>query len=173
VINGDRLDERKKEGNEKMKKGFTLIELLAVIIILAILMIIAVPNILNTLATARQNAFRTQAESIFKSAEQQFTINSMNNKYVTCYSKAATGNNAQYAKLDLGSLSSTVYYKVIVDSVTGKITYIKVVDTGQGFSMEQGTETGSNLPAVTMTQLQSATITTNVTASGITECVAN
>ena len=156
-----------------MKKGFTLIELLAVIIILAILMIIAVPNILNTLSTARKNAFRTQAESIYKAAEQQFTINSMSNKYVTCYSKTPTGTNAAYATLDLGSLSNTVTYRVEVNATNGQVVYIKVVDTGQGFSIEKGTSGGST--AVTINSIQDSSsngtaITTGVTASDIVEC---
>ena len=111
-----------------MKKGFTLIELLAVIIILAILMIIAVPNILSTLATARQQAFVTQAQSIYKAAEQQYTISSMKNIYQSCYGDQAN------TKLDLGSISSSVSYYIAFNS-NGQITTIQVKDSGQGMSI--------------------------------------
>jgi type IV pilus assembly protein PilA len=145
-----------------MKKGFTLIELLAVIIILAILMIIAVPNILNTLATARKNAFVTQAQSIYKSAEQQFTINSMNNQYYTCFS------NAGDHKLDLGSLSSTLQYKVTVNSVTGKVESIDVLDTGQGFRITL--TKGSNEEYVSQNAIVASAVGTDKQSETVTQC---
>ena len=133
----------------KNKNGFTLIELLAVIIILAILMIIAVPNILSTLATARQQAFLTQAQSIYKAAQQQFTIKSMQNKYVTCFSNNPTINSTESSagitvddkKLDLGSISSSVSYRVEVNN--SKIVFISVSDSGQQLSITVGTSGGS------------------------------
>ena len=105
-----------------MKKGFTLIELLAVIIILAILMIIAVPNILSTLATARSSAFITQAESVYKAAEQQYIIDTMTGTASTCYDK----NN-----LNLGSISSTVSFAVQINSSNGTVSSITINDSGQ------------------------------------------
>ena len=112
------------------KKGFTLIELLAVIIILAILMIIAVPNILSTLATARERAFVTQAQSIYKTAEQQYLKDSMLGINNVCYD---TSN------LDLNSISSSITFQVAIDSNIGKISSITVTDSGQHFTAS-GTE---------------------------------
>ena len=106
-----------------MKKGFTLIELLAVIIILAILMIIAVPNILSTLSTARSNSFITQAQSIYKSVEKQYMLDSMMGNGTSCYDSS---------NLDLGSISSTLSFVVNVDEEEGSINNITVIDTGQG-----------------------------------------
>ena len=104
-----------------MKKGFTLIELLAVIIILAILMIIAVPNILSTLATARSSAFITQAQSIYKAAEQQYIIDTMQGSANSCYDK----NN-----LNLGSISSTISFSVQMSN-NGTVSSITINDSGQ------------------------------------------
>ena len=105
-----------------MKKGFTLIELLAVIIILAILMIIAVPNILSTLATARQESFLSQAKSIYKSAQQQFILDSMTGSGNSCYDAS---------NLDMGSMSSTLSFVVQMDEEDGSINNITVMDSGQ------------------------------------------
>ena len=132
------------------KKGFTLIELLAVIIILAILMIIAVPNILSTLATARGQAFLTQSQSIYKAAQQQYTIKSMQNKYITCFSNNPTISSAESTagitvddkKLDLGSISSSVSYRVEINN--SKIVFISVSDSGQNLSITKGTAGGSS-----------------------------
>ena len=41
----------------KKKNGFTLVEVLAVIAILALILVIAVPKILDTLKTTRENTF--------------------------------------------------------------------------------------------------------------------
>ncbi len=69
----------------KNKKGFTLIELLAVIAILAILVIIAVPTVLQLFQDAKQNTFRTQAQSIFKTAQQQYMSDSIGGSTPTGY----------------------------------------------------------------------------------------
>jgi len=144
-----------------MKKGFTLIELLAVIIILAILMIIAVPNILSTLATARQQAFVTQAQSIYKAAEQQYTISSMKNVYQNCYGDQAN------AKLDLGSISASVSYYVAFNS-NGQITAIQIKDTGQGMSISLPT---SGTGVVKQNEITSSTVKTgNELLASVTAC---
>ncbi|MBQ6285718.1 MAG: prepilin-type N-terminal cleavage/methylation domain-containing protein [Bacilli bacterium] len=59
------------------KKGFTLVELLAVIAILAILVIIALPNVLSMYRQARQNSFENEVKEVFRTAQQQFLIDSM------------------------------------------------------------------------------------------------
>ena len=145
-----------------MKKGFTLIELLAVIIILAILMIIAVPNILSTLATARQQAFVTQAQSIYKAAEQQYTISSMKNEYHSCFGKGATN-----AELDLGSISSSLNYYVAFNS-NGQITAIQVYDSGQSLAISLP---ASGTSVVPQNAINSAAVTTG--SISVTQCVAN
>ncbi len=56
------------------KKGFTLVELLAVIAILAILVIIAMPNVLEMFNKAKEDAFMTEAQSLYKSVQQDFVV---------------------------------------------------------------------------------------------------
>ena len=127
-----------------MKKGFTLIELLAVIIILAILMIIAVPNILSTLSTARSEAFLTQARSIYKTAEQQYVLDTMSGSGSTCYDK----NN-----LSLNSISSTVSFAVNINSETGQVSNIAVTDTGQSL-----TASGTTMNGIALTTYNSSAL---------------
>lgn len=115
-----------------MKKGFTLIELLAVIIILAILMVVAVPNILSSLNDAKLTTFTTQAQSIWKSAEQQYLKDSLAGTQQTCYS---TG------QLDLSSISDNVSYFVTLDN-EGQATSIQVLDSAQKFKAEGTTMDG-------------------------------
>ena len=115
-----------------MKKGFTLIELLAVIIILAILMVVAVPNILSSLNDAKLTTFKTQAQSIWKSAEQQYLKDSLAGTQQTCYS---TG------QLDLSSISDNVSYFVTLDN-EGQATSIQVLDSVQKFKAEGTTIEG-------------------------------
>ena len=117
-----------------MKKGFTLIELLAVIIILAILMVIAVPNVLSTLNDAKQKTFVTQAQSIWKSAEQTFIVHSLTGEQKECYDLSNP--------LDLGSISNSISYVVRMNIQTGKVSSIKVRDTNQNFEAEGVTTNG-------------------------------
>lgn len=60
----------------RKKNGFTLVELLAVIVVLAIIMIIAIPSVLDTMNNARRKSFVLYAEKVFKSAQEQFTMDS-------------------------------------------------------------------------------------------------
>lgn len=129
-----------------MKKGFTLIELLAVIIILAILMVIAVPSVLNTLNTAKLNTFKTQAQSIWKAAEQKYIIDSMTGVQKSCYDLTNP--------LDLASISSTTSYKVTLGT-DGKATSITVQDTAQKFKA-----TGTTVDGITATSDDTLTSST-------------
>ena len=124
-----------------MKKGFTLIELLAVIIILAILMVVAVPNVLSTLNDAKKKTFVTQAQSIWKAAEQKFIIDSLTGAQKACYDLSNP--------LDLGSVSSSISYVVEVDEQTGKVTSIQVKDTTQNFYADGTTTNGITVEATT------------------------
>ena len=117
-----------------MKKGFTLIELLAVIIILAILMVVAVPNVLSTLNDAKEKTFITQAQSIWKSAEQTFIVHSLTGEQKECYDLSNP--------LDLGSISNSISYVVRMNVQTGKVESIKVRDTNQNFEAEGVTTNG-------------------------------
>ncbi len=64
--------ERKK--SMKKNKGFTLVELLAVIVVLAIILIIAVPQITNTINSAKQGSLRSSAMMIASQAEREYTV---------------------------------------------------------------------------------------------------
>jgi len=134
------------------KKGFTLIELLAVIIILAILMIIAVPNILSTLATARSSAFINQAQSIYKSAEQQYVIDTMSGTASTCYDKS---------NLNLGSVSSTISFTVQMNSSAGTVSSLTITDIGQ-----QLTASGTTINNITLGTYNSSALSCSGSGSG-------
>ena len=64
-------------------KGFTLIELLAVIVILAVLILLAMPQVMNLMEDARKNAFKTETQSILKSAENAFVTKTMSGEIKT------------------------------------------------------------------------------------------
>ncbi len=59
------------------KKGFTLVELLAVIAILAILVIIALPNVMSLFNEAKKNSFANELKEIYKTAQNQWMMDSM------------------------------------------------------------------------------------------------
>ena len=56
----------------KNKKGFTLAELLAVIAILGVLVVIVMMNVIRLYRDAKEDAFITQVQSIYKTAEERY-----------------------------------------------------------------------------------------------------
>ena len=86
----------------KNKKGFTLVELLAVIVILAIILVIAVPQILNTINSARLGAFRSTAKLLLSQAEKQYLVDTtLGGTGAKTYTGATgTGSCSELAKLD-------------------------------------------------------------------------
>lgn len=58
----------------KKKNGFTLVELLAVIVILAIILVIAVPQIMDTIDSARKASLESSVKMVAAQAENQYTV---------------------------------------------------------------------------------------------------
>jgi len=109
------------------KKGFTLIELLAVIAILAILVVLAVPAILRIFNESKDSALVTQAQSIYKSAEEQIVTDQMKGESMPityCHSVDSNGSTTNGdSTLELSG-TQAVSYKIVVSNVTtsdGKI----------------------------------------------------
>lgn len=105
------------------KKGFTLIELLAVIAILAILVVLAVPAILDIFNSSKKNAFITQAQTIYKAAEEQIITKQLESPSTSVTMFYSEGTDAQ--KLDLSG-TSTVRYCIKVEN--NAITQFAVSD---------------------------------------------
>lgn len=105
------------------KKGFTLIELLAVIAILSILIVVAFPGVISLYNSAKQNTFKTQAQSIWRSIEQQIIKNTLEGNSYTCYS----GGSGLEPSNPTGSfeLTGNVRYKATV-SASGTITSLAI-----------------------------------------------
>lgn len=88
-------------------KGFTLVELLAVIAILAILVIIALPNVMGMFNEAKKNSFTTELKQIYKTAEQERMLDSINNSDEKVYSRCSTCTSKQ---LMLSGRNNIDYY---------------------------------------------------------------
>lgn len=90
----------------KKKNGFTLVELLAVIVILAIILVIAVPQILSTINSARDESMKSSAKMVIDSAEREYTTRlalgtlDQTNDAITC-ADVATLTTADYGACTL------------------------------------------------------------------------
>ncbi len=94
----------------RKKNGFTLVELLAVIVVLAIIMIIAIPSVLDTMNNARRKTFVLEAQKVFKSTQEQYTMDSQS-------SIPGAGVYIYNIKTDLGTTDTGNYLGfVIVDA---------------------------------------------------------
>ena len=102
------------------KKGFTLVELLAVIAILAILVIIAMPNVLDMFNKAKEDAFMTEAQSLFKSVQQDFVVQGGKS---AVYANQGTTCTTRAAKMDGKELT----YYISVNS-QGEVNAFEVAD---------------------------------------------
>lgn len=129
----------------KKKKGFTLIELLAVIAIMAILVIIAVPTVLELFKEAKINTFKTQAQQIFKAAEQQYMSDSITGTAPTGYCQ---DGDETTGTLDLSG-SSLVQYEIVFQGDT--IIDFSIKDGN--YSLEITSPTG-----VTIDEIKNATL---------------
>ncbi len=108
----------------KNKKGFTLIELLAVIAILAILMLMVTPNILSMFNSGKKQAFVTQIQSVWKSAEQEYMNNTIKGQNDTYYSQSVSGSTSKPITL-ITDTNIDYYVKLKGD---GTVDYVVVKD---------------------------------------------
>ena len=130
------------------KKGFTLVELLAVIAILAILVIIALPNVLSMYRQARENSFQNEVKEVFRTAQQQFLIDSMNPTTATDTKTYSDVAGISSDKLDLQGGGTNFHYCIVLNN-QGTVTQIRV---------SNGTYT-YNVTGVSYTDAQSITFT--------------
>ena len=93
-----------------MKKAFTLVELLAVIVILAIILVIAIPQIMNTISSAKSGSLESSASLIASSAEQVFLTKEM-------LGQATSTLNCS----DVANITTTDYDTCTITKVYGKV----------------------------------------------------
>ena len=122
------------------KKGFTLVELLAVIAILAMLVLIVLPNIMGMFNTAKKNSFTTEVKEIFKTAEQAWMNDNLDNTNETVYSNV---HNGQCGKI-LSLTGRTILEYYIKINKAGKIVQFYATDgtyqyyyEGNGLKIEE------------------------------------
>lgn len=116
------------------KKGFTLIELLAVIAILAILVVLAVPAILNLFNDSRRNAFVTQAQTVYKAAEEEYLTKQITpGEAITAFCNVSGSSEATLTLEGTNDLT----YSIIFDTTTGKISKFKI--SNANFSITKNT----------------------------------
>ena len=102
------------------KKGFTLVELLAVIVVLAIIMIIAVPQVLDSMKTAKQNTLKIEAKKAINLTMQKVQENSMNGGTTSgCFSFATIGLETGGRYSGSVKVSGTTYTVYIWDGEYG------------------------------------------------------
>ena len=123
----------------KKKKGFTLVELLAVIVILAIILVIAVPQIMDTIDSARSASLESSAKMVAAQVENQHTVSQT---LGTNFSSSGDCTTAKWAGLNDKDYESCTYS---IDS-NGKAS-VTLVGKGKfdGKSICDGTRTSAKV----------------------------
>ena len=123
----------------KKKKGFTLVELLAVIVILAIILVIAVPQIMDTIDSARKASLESSAKMVAAQVENQYTVSQT---LGTNFSSSGDCTTAKWAGLNDKDYESCTYS---IDS-NGKAS-VTLVGKGkfEGKSICDGTRTSAKV----------------------------
>ena len=107
------------------KKGFTLVELLAVIAILAILMLLIMPNVLNMFQNGRKDAFITQVQTVWRTANTQYISGSLSGAANSTFASTCPTGLSSCGQLDVGS--TNVKYFVNING-EGNVAQIGVSD---------------------------------------------
>lgn len=80
------------------KKGFTLVELLAVIVILALIMVLVLPNVMDSMNSAKQQTFLLYANRMLDAAMSKRASDELAGNAPYCYeiSELNNGNTNKY-----------------------------------------------------------------------------
>ena len=80
------------------KKGFTLIELLAVIVVLALIMVLVLPNVMDSMNSAKQQTFLLYANRMLSAAMDKRASDELAGDAKDCYliSDLNNGNTNKY-----------------------------------------------------------------------------
>lgn len=80
------------------KKGFTLIELLAVIVVLALIMVLVLPNVMDSMNSAKQQTFLLYANRMLSAAMDRRASDELAGDAKDCYliSDLNNGNTNKY-----------------------------------------------------------------------------
>lgn len=80
------------------KKGFTLIELLAVIVVLALIMVLVLPNVMDSMNSAKQQTFLLYANRMLSAAMDKRASDELVGTASNCYkiSELNSGNTTKY-----------------------------------------------------------------------------
>ena len=80
------------------KKGFTLVELLAVIVVLAIIMVLVLPNVMDSMNSAKQQTFLLYANRMLSAAMDRRASDDLVGDAKNCYliSTLNNGNTTKY-----------------------------------------------------------------------------
>ena len=132
----------------KKRNGFTLVELLAVIVILAIILVIAVPQIMNTITSARGGSLESTAKLIASSAETYYltettlghTVSTINCASVATLPDGITGGEGGNCTINMNDGIATV---TITSIGSGQFNGCGVSSA----TKESATITGSNCGA--------------------------
>ena len=101
----------------RKRNGFTLVELLAVIVILAIILVIAVPQIMDTINSAREASLESSVKMVAAQAENQYTVSqTLGTDFDTEDGNCLT---AKWAGLNTTDYASCTYS---IDTATGEAT---------------------------------------------------
>lgn len=107
------------------KKGFTLVELLAVIVVLALIMVLVLPNVMDSMNSAKQQTFLLYANRMLDAAMSKRASDELAGNASDCYliSTLNNGNTNKYTG------------KVVYDTSTQKYKISMYDDNYQiGFS---------------------------------------
>ena len=126
----------------KKKKGFTLVELLAVIVILAVILVIAIPQIMNTIKTARLSSIKDSAMLIAEQAEkdylsQQVLNQDYNARSIPCEDVAKLNDDYDSCTITYNNGIATVKLK---GKEGGKFSGITCTGTKDNMSCSEGEE---------------------------------
>ena len=113
----------------KNNAGFTLVELLAVIVVLAIIMIVAIPQVMDSMETAKINSFRVEARKLVSAAQAKMATDELSN---TAYkTKAFNGNTFRcYLAKDIADTGNK-YHGVLFYGPVGSVSakwYVRLSD---------------------------------------------